>query len=237
MPQPVAKRSGTSDGCRPPPSGAWRSSGARAATTAECRLAHELAASARAAADSRLCRAARSGSTRPRIGARSTRAARPSPCSAAASTSSIPIATRRCSPTSPRAGGLLSEYAPGTPPRARTVPRAQPDRRRAGRGGRWWSRRAFASGALITARVATQARAPRCSRCPAARAPTSSSRRARRGAVDGRDALRGALAGEAPAARAVPARFAPLVAALRGRRWRPAELGAAPGIAARRCSA
>ena len=159
---------------------------------------------------------------------------RPSPCSAAASTSSIRIATPRCSPRSRAHGGLISEYAPGTPPRAGTVPGAQPDRRGAGRGG------AGGRGGLRVGRARSRRGcATELGRRVLAVPGSAGHRRADRDAARRsrwrtRPRSRRALAGDAPAAAPGAAR-AP-------RRWwpscgpaarRPVESGAAPGM--RRC--
>jgi DNA processing protein len=119
-------------------------------------------------------------------------------------------------------GGLISEYEPGTPPR----------------GGQFPARNriiaalaetvlvveaGFASGALITARVATKL-GRRVLAVPGSPGTDDLIATGAANAVADAEALRRALAGQAPAIRAVPPRFAPLMAELRTGEWRPAEL-------------
>ena len=70
------------------------------------------------------------------------------------------------------AGGLLSEYPPGTPPRGEAVPVAQPDRRRAGRAVLVVEARLRVGRADHRA-ARGEAAGGRCSPFPAAPAPTS----------------------------------------------------------------
>ena len=201
--------------------------GARAASMPGCRAGARAGGVGGAQRDSRSSRAARSGSTRPRTAARSTPAARRSPCSAAASTSSIPIATPRCSRTSPRRAACISEYAPGTPPRRGQFP-ARNRIIAALAEAVLVVEAGLASGALITGAPRGEAGAAACSPFPAARAPDEliATRRRAAGRRRGGAARR---AGGRGAARSVRFRRA-------SRRWWPrcAAGDAAPAELARR---
>jgi DNA processing protein len=127
-----------------------------------------------------------------------------------------------------RAGGVLSEYAPGTPPRAGQFPVRNRivaalaeatlviDAKRA-------------SGALITARLARGLgrrvfAVPGSAGCDDLIAVGAAS------AVDDARALLDRLAGETPAEAAVPAALAPLVSALRGGAAAPIDLALRLGV-------
>ena len=124
-------------------------------------------------AASRRSRAARSGSTPPRTAARWTRAARRSPCSAAASTSSIPTVTR----------ALFAEIAGGGRPAVRVpaghaAAAAAVPRRATASSPRWprrcWSSRRSSRRARSSPRAwRAEARAAAARRARQPRAPTS----------------------------------------------------------------
>jgi DNA processing protein len=126
------------------------------------------------------------------------------------------------------AGGLLSEYEPGTPPRRGNFP---PRNRiivalaeavlvvEAG----------FGSGALITANLAVKLGRPLLAVPGSPGTDDLIAKGVARSVADA-EALRRALAGEAPLVRSVPARFAALVAALQPGDARPAELARRLGL-------
>ena len=126
------------------------------------------------------------------------------------------------------AGGLLSEYEPGTQPRHGQFP-ARNRIIAALAEAVLVVEAGFASGALITARWA--ARLGRRVLAVAGSPGTDdlvATGTAR--AVEDAEDLRRALAGEAPAVRSVPARFAALMAELRAGEARPAELARRLGL-------
>jgi DNA processing protein len=119
-------------------------------------------------------------------------------------------------------GGLISEYEPGTPPRYGQFP-ARNRIIAALAEAVLVVEAGFASGALITARAAAKL-GRRVLAVPGS--PGTDDLIARgiaRPTIDG-DAVLRALAGEAPASRAVPGRFAALLAELQLGDGRPAEL-------------
>ena len=140
------------------------------------------------------------------------RAARRSPFSAVASTSSIPIATPRCTRTSPRAA-LISEYAPGR----RRAPASS--RRATGSSPRWPRRSLVVEAGLARARdhgalrEGARAAPARRSREPRHRRLIAIGRRA--AVADARGFCAARWRARHRRLRPVPARFAPLMAALR----------------------
>jgi DNA processing protein len=119
-------------------------------------------------------------------------------------------------------GGLLSEYEPGTPPRGWQFP-ARNRIIAALAEAVLVVEAGFASGALITARVARKL-GRRVLAVPGSPGTDALIATGAADAVADADALRRALAGQAPAFRAMPPRFAPLLAELRAGECRPAEL-------------
>jgi DNA processing protein len=119
-------------------------------------------------------------------------------------------------------GGLLSEYAPGTQPRFGQFPArnriiaALAETVLVVEAG-------FASGALITARVATKL-GRKLLAVPGSPGTDALIATGAARPVHDVEELRCALAGEVPPERPVPARFASLLAELRGRVVTPAEL-------------
>jgi DNA processing protein len=120
------------------------------------------------------------------------------------------------------AGGLLSEYAPGTQPRHGQFP-ARNRIIAALSEAVLVVEAGFASGALITARLATKLGRALLAVPGSPGTDELIATGAARPISDG-EALRRALAGEAPAARAIPARLAALVAALEAGDARPADI-------------
>jgi DNA processing protein len=119
-------------------------------------------------------------------------------------------------------GGVLSEYPLGTPPRAGNFPprnriiAALAETVLVVEAG-------FGSGALITAKDARRL-GRKVLAVPGTPGTDNLIATGAARAVHDADDLAGALAGEAPRARAIPARFAPLLAALSGRDLGAAEL-------------
>ena len=121
-----------------------------------------------------------------------------------------------------RAGGLLSEFEPGTPPRSKQFPSrnriiaALSETVLVVEAG-------FASGALITARYARKL-GRRLLAVPGSPGTDDLIATGVARPVADDEALRCALTGETPPVRPIPARFASLLAELRGRAVTPAEL-------------
>jgi DNA processing protein len=126
------------------------------------------------------------------------------------------------------AGGVLSEYEPGTPPRVGNFPArnriivALAESVLVVEAG-------LASGALITARLAVRRGRPLLA-VPGSPGTDELIAAGRARPVHDADALAAILAGEAPPARPVPARYAPLLAALRDRDAGAAELARRLGL-------
>jgi len=119
-------------------------------------------------------------------------------------------------------GALISEYAPGTPPRAGQFP-ARNRIIAALAEAVLVVEAGFASGARITARFARKL-GRRVLAVPGSPGTDDLIATGAATAVADAEALRRALAGEAPSIRLVPARFAPLMAELRAGECRPADL-------------